>query len=263
LLWQIVSRSAAPIRRGLPWVAACVLLLASACRPEPSHGTGSARISVSLSFAGWASAIDQVLLTVSPGGGPTFAPIQAVLQRSDQLWSAYLGAVPAGASRQFDLVARDGQGQVLCVGSGRADITAGGTALVSMVLQPPPPAAFRNSGPAFDFLAASASNVVAGQKVKVEAEAHDPDGGPVGLLWSASCGVFETPNSATTNWIPPSGGQSRCRLTVTASDSYGSSATAEVTITITPQGGYRYANCGSGSTTAMRQGAAAANAVPK
>jgi hypothetical protein len=244
-----MSMTQSPASRPLGLAALLALVaLAGACgkaRPVPDRGdAGAARFKlVSATLAG---APASVTLTVTQGDDTWFPPIVAQLSppAPDQ-WTGYATGIPAGLGRQFSVEVRDAGGNLLQVGTAKADVTPAGIAYVFMALQPPvPPTPFVNSAPVLDLLTASSIWVAPGLTVKLTAAAHDPDPlDAVSYRWSATCaldpacftatgcGGFDDPASAAVIWTAP-GVADSCRLSLTVQDTNQASVGAALPVDV-------------------------------
>jgi hypothetical protein len=212
---------------------------------------GAARIGVTINAA-TAVNLDQITLTVSDNGNaPTFTPIVADLTNNDLskklAWSGYVQGIPAGTLRKFDVVAKQ-LGVTVFSGSAFADVAAGGTTAVSLILQGPNDGGFSNYLPIVDSLSSSASTVVVGTTpppaaVALTFTAHDPDvGSSMTFQWTSDCvGTSFSSASGTvaaganaTSWSPPASvpASGACTLTLKVTDNVGGSVTAVLGVQI-------------------------------
>src|SRR5215467_11231157 len=151
------------MKRNLAVVTAITLAaIGVSCSKEKP--TGAAKIGVTVSTAATATSIVKMTLTVGPGTGtPTFTPIVTDLTNNDLTnklaWSAFVQGIPAGTGRTFHIDAFNSANAVIYTGNAVADIVAGGTANVFLVLQGPNDGGFNNSLPVVDSLTSSASLV--------------------------------------------------------------------------------------------------------
>jgi hypothetical protein len=220
-------------------VAACLATLVAGCNgqhavPSPEdevQATGSARIAITLGNG--IPTLKLLRLTVTPGNGPSFAPIVVDIQQNNGTWNTFVTGIPAGPDRLFEGVALDANGQILGSGSGESDITAGESAAVSFVIQLASPPPVVTSVPVLDEVAVPTTTVAPGSTTTLQATAHDPDGGLVTYLWTATCGGFDNPSQSTVAWTAPLTDPTTCVLTITVSDGVGASAAAFLTMTVT------------------------------
>ena len=192
---------------------------------KPQQPKGEAKIGVNIN-ALTAVTIDHMTLTIgvdATSGAPSFPNIVTSLTNNDLTkklsWSAYVQGIPAGTQRVFTIQAFDVSNTLLYSGSTHADITAGATASVSIVIQGTNDGGFQNSLPVVDSLASSANLVVVGTTpapapVSLSFVAHDPDSGAtLSYAWASDCsgGSFDAPTGAyvagttqTVHWTAPS-----------------------------------------------------------
>jgi hypothetical protein len=185
----------------LPWLAAGLVWIVSACQPEAP--TGAVQFLGRLEQALSASDVTRVAVTVS---APDMAPLTTELLKTDGQWSGRLGRIPAGAERTFTAEAFGSDGTKLYAGQVTGiPILQGKTALVALTLQQvgaPPP--FSNAVPVIDALVSSASGVSPGERVTLGATAHDPNASDsLTYTWTASAGVLGSASSPTTTWTAP------------------------------------------------------------
>ena len=212
-----------------------VALLGIGCSNNSAEvAKGFARVGVQMS-ALQQSDVKSGTLTVGAGTGtPTFNNIVMEMSKdSNSDWTAYVTDIPAGAGRTFHIEACDTAGRCdwqidagdhLYKGDATANIVAGATAQVYMLLQQiAPPNSFNNHAPVIDTLTASAAIVVPGTTVTLAVTAHDPDTASnannkiSGYVWAASCGALTNATSQTPTWTAPAT-DGTCSITVTVSD---------------------------------------------
>lgn len=215
-------------KRGCWRFAAAVVLtaaLAIRCAPESQPGLGNARVALSGTAAGTAFA--RVALTVSPGGGGTFAPIVVELSWDGMRWEAFIAGIPAGPARQFEVVASDSAGVPIFSGFVTSDVPANSADVVlQMELQPvSPPGGLAISVPSVDMLWASSASVPPGGTVTLGVSASASAGTPLVYLWQDTCsGTFAPASAPSTTWTAPAAPAS-CQLVITVGDGNGSSVT--------------------------------------
>jgi len=188
---------------------------------------------VDLSISTGALQVARVVVTISAGGGEPFEPIVATPSFDGTRWTLSVNGVPAGAQREFDVVAWDGSGQVSAAGSARADVSPGGRLLVVVLLQQPAPPPLVNEAPVVEAIWASPGAVTAGGVAYVGATAYDPNpADAVSYRWAASCGTFDDPALAETTWRAPASAGTSCTLSITVSDVLGASVETWFTLSV-------------------------------
>ncbi len=211
-------------RRLLP----LLVVAAGSCAPAVDPGPG-----VDLMISTGALQVGRVEVTISAGGGEPFDPIVATPTFDGTRWTLSVNGVPAGAQRQFDVVAWDGGGQVSAAGSVRADVSPGGRLHVVVLLQQPAPPPLVNEAPVVEAIWASPGGVMAGGAALVGATAHDPNpADAVSYRWGASCGTFDDPALAETTWRAPAAAGTSCTLSITVSDVAGASVATWFTLAV-------------------------------
>jgi hypothetical protein len=212
-----------------------VALLAAAVVGCSDGRTGNATgaVRVRLAFAALDPQVTEVVVTIRPGDGPVFEPIEAQLSQGSAGWTASVSGVPAGLGRVTEVVASGAGGVPLYGGSGKADILAGAVAELVVLLGPEAavePGA--NSAPAIDYLSASQGSVPPGASIRLEAGAHDPDPyDSVSLAWGASCGSFDSLDRSVVVWRAPAV-ERTCLVSLRASDTVGASSETFLPITV-------------------------------
>lgn len=199
--------------------------------PPAAVQHGSAQVLGSLQQAAAAGRVTEVRLTLSAEDMPSRV---VPLVNEDGQWGGIIGQIPAGPNRTFSAVALDASGTRLFEGEATGiTILADQTVVVVLTLQelnPPPP--FGNSVPAITSLIASPSTVAPGGSVSLVATAEDEDAGDtLTYEWTAPSGSFGSPGSLSTTWTAPSS-TGPVPLTLTVTDSQGSSAAVSLTITV-------------------------------
>ena len=208
---------------------AAILVLTSAAAgcggAKTDAGSGSARVTAAC-VGRAAVAIAGVSVTVRKGDGADFAPIPSELAKDGSEWSGSIFGIPAGGGRQFDVVARDSDGEELCWGSAKSDVVAGEEASISVALLDDV-----SSRLTILSLVASQSMVAPGASASVAVVASDADGGgTLRYQWNATCGAFGSPTLAATSWTAPAA-EGSCQLSVSVTSSHGT-VTAYVTIAV-------------------------------
>jgi hypothetical protein len=240
-----------------------VATFAAGCSGSAKTSDAVSKGDVRVAVSGMSSLQTDVVtmtLTVGQGTGtPTFPNIVLPMSKnSNGEWTGYATGIPAGTGRTFHVEAKDAAAVIAYVGDGTANITAGGTALVYMMLQQPTPANnFNNHAPVIDTLTSTAGTVLPGATVNLTVTAHDPDTATdaanhiSGFLWTATCGTLTGANTATPSWQAPVGADTTCTLSVTVADVCpstqpaicASSVTASLVIQVTtPQSGNAQVN---------------------
>jgi|GEM_PF-1350993 len=199
--------------------------------------TGSARISVSASTQAILSQISEIDLSIDQGTPALAAPITAVLTKAANgtQWTASVGGIPTGTGRVFTATALNGTTPIYR-GQTNVAITAGGTAIVVIILQelnvPPGPT---NYAPVISAISSSDSLVVPGSVVTLAFAASDPDNNyPLAYVWGSTCtgtggnGTFAASASGslaaattntTTQWTAPGNNGVTCTLSIKVTDS--------------------------------------------
>jgi hypothetical protein len=223
--------------------------------PKQSTPSGNAKVGVSIN-AQQATNIVTVKLTVSTdatSSNPLAAPIVTTLTNNDPSkklnWGGYVQGIPAGTNRIFLVEAYDGSSpapKVIYSGTGKADITAGSTATVYLLLQGPDDGGFTNNLPRIDTLTASSTLVTVGTTpppapVALYFHATDPDAAAtLTYQWTDNCAgtSFDLPSistglvsplAATVLWTPPTTAGT-CTLTLKVADSAGGTVTTYLAI---------------------------------
>jgi hypothetical protein len=188
--------------RSLASLCAAVALTAGVgCTQTPTKPAGSARIA--LSTAALAPSVVEVIVTIGPGSAQDFTPFSASLTKGQDSWSGFIPHIPAGSQRTFDVVANDASHQLVQSGSTKADVKAGETAMVVVILGTPSGPVYGNKAPVIQAITATSSRVPPGGTVGLHVEAKDPDGDPITHLWSAACGTFDDAGKSSPVWTAP------------------------------------------------------------
>jgi len=197
-----------------------------------SRATGFAQVDAVFTDS-VSAGIARMILTVSAGEGPAFTPITVPLQPSGPAWTVYVTGIPAGPGREFEVTALDAGGAALYQGSGKADVLAGATATVTIHLGGSSPP-YGNTVPVLDSVSSSAKTILPGGTVRVRVVAHDEDPAVVlGYAWTASCGSFDLPSSASATWTAPATDPATCQLTISVADGKGATASATLSVEVT------------------------------
>lgn len=203
--------------------------------PPPTEETPPA--SGSVQFAGAipqalaGDDVTRVTVTLTATGAPTTT---TTLTLANGAWGGMLYQVPAGTDRTFTAEAFNAEGVLRYRGQATGvTITAGETAVVAITLQSidtAPP--FDNTVPCIDSLVASASTVLPGGSITLQATAHDPDvNDTLTYAWTATGGGFGSAGTTTTTWTAPQT-SGAFTLTLTVTDSRGASASINISVNV-------------------------------
>ncbi|RKG90038.1 Kelch repeat-containing protein [Corallococcus terminator] len=205
-----------------------------ACSPdtaEPVPETGDVRFISAVPQALAGDEVTRVTVTLT---APGVATSTTVLTKSADSWSGTLYQVPAGTQRTFTAEAFAADGSLRYRGVATdVTITAGTTSVVAITLQAlNVPGPFDNSAPCIDSLVASASTVLPGGTLSLQATAHDADTSDTfTYAWTATGGTFGSATLATTTWTAPATA-GVVTLTLTVTDSRGATAVIRINITV-------------------------------
>ncbi|RYZ40438.1 MAG: kelch-like protein [Myxococcaceae bacterium] len=204
-----------------------------ACTPdtEPAPETGDVRFISAVPQALAGDEVTRVTVTLTATGVPTST---AVLTKSADGWSGTLYQVPAGPQRTFTAEAFAADGSLRYRGAAtNVTITAGTTSVVAITLQAlNVPGPFDNSAPCIDSLVASASSVLPGGTLSLQATAHDADAADTfTYAWTATGGTFGSASLGSTTWTAPAT-PGVVTLTLTVTDSRGATAVIRINITV-------------------------------
>ncbi|MCY1042874.1 kelch-like protein [Corallococcus sp. bb12-1] len=205
-----------------------------ACSPdtdEPVPETGDVRFISAVPQALAGDEVTRVTVTLT---APGVATSTTVLTKSTDSWSGTLYQVPAGTQRTFTAEAFAADGSLRYRGAATdVTITAGTTSVVAITLQAlNVPGPFDNSAPCIDSLVASASTVLPGGTLSLQATAHDADTSDTfTYAWTATGGTFGSATLATTTWTAPATA-GVVTLTLTVTDSRGATAVIRINITV-------------------------------
>jgi arylsulfatase B len=152
--------------------------------------------------------------------------------------SATIGGIPAGTGYSIALTATSAEGNTTFTGSAKFEVTAGGSASVTVRLRGTSTGGNGsvtvngtiNVNPVIDELSVSPLTVYVGSSITLSAVGRDPDEGPAPLTyyWSASQGVVDDPIAASTTLASANPGTATVTLTVSDGDG-AASATRTVT----------------------------------
>ncbi|RKH41037.1 Kelch repeat-containing protein [Corallococcus llansteffanensis] len=175
--------------------------------------------------------VARVTVTLTASGVPTSTTVLAL---TDGAWSGTLYQVPVGTNRTFTAEAFGADGSLRYRGQATGvAITSGATAVVAITLQSlQTGGTFDNTTPIIDSLVASASTVLPGGTLSLQATAHDPDpSDTITYAWTATDGTFGSAGAGATTWKAPATGGTFA-LTLTVTDSRGAAATLRVDVTV-------------------------------
>lgn len=209
---------------------------------------GSATLSIPLAV----DDLTRVEVTVTGSGIDN--PIVAALSIQAETATGVVGKIPAGADRTFRVDAyRDTD--LVCTGSGMADIVSGEVATVIVVLQCNPDAedvgaaevnGTFNFPPRIESASADAAAILVSGTVNLSVAAADPNSGDeLVFAWSSDDGTFSDPTNASTAWTAPDTTGSET-LTIVVTDNHGASTSLDVSIDVilcTGALGPQSANC--------------------
>jgi len=217
------------VRCGRALAAALALWSLSGCNAgqileQAKLRTGDAQ---ALAVVDATAGVVRVTLTVSPGDGPTFTPIEVELRNTGDGWSIHVTGIPGGPGRRFDAVAFDASGAPILTGSAKADVVPGSIPLLSIVLHGTP---YQAALPTLDYVSASATSVDPYAVVDVQVSARGPTA--LGYAWTSTCGSFDAPSRASCRWRAPASGGLSCDLTVTVRDATGNSVADRFTVSV-------------------------------
>ena len=201
-------------------------LMIGGCHPS-ADPMGQAQVSV---LALSTSDVAKVNLTVT---GPAFSqPMVFSLFKQSNLWGGLLGGLPAGGNAMFTASASDNTGAEIFHGqASNVTIVAGQIVTVAITAQQTSaPTPFSNATPVIDALVVSATDVVPGAVVQLQATAHDPNpGDTITYLWTAAAGTLSATNTPNVSWTAPAS-EGSYEIDIKVTDNHGASATTSVTI---------------------------------
>lgn len=231
--------------------AICMAAAISGCSgTAKTDAKGGARVSVDASAFAAQGDVAKITVNVSGAGIPA-GGISVDLTKSSAgfSWSGFLDGLPAGAARTFEATAFHLNGTALYRGQTAVNIEAGKTAVVVIVLQDlTAPGNQTENAPAITALTASDTNPIpstatAPSRVSLSVTAADRNtpAAPLSYLWTSSCasavvdnGAFDLATSASPIWTAPltTPGPTTCTLSVTVTNSKGTSVKTFLTITV-------------------------------
>ncbi|NNB85442.1 Kelch repeat-containing protein [Corallococcus exiguus] len=203
---------------------------------EPERETGNVRFVSAVPQALAGDEITRVTVTLTASGVPSAT---TVLTKGTDGWSGTMYQVPAGTQRTFTAEAFAADGALRYRGAASdVTITAGTTSIVAITLQAlNGPGPFDNSAPCIDSLVASASSILPGGSISLQATAHDPDASDsITYAWTSADGTFGSPTLTSTTWTAPVT-PGVYGLTLTVTDSRGATATIRIDITVISKDG--------------------------
>ena len=209
-----------------------ILLLLSvgfaACgRPPAGHG----RVLVNVHTQGLsASDVQRMVVTIS---GPSFHDITQELLLENGVWQDFIGKIPVGPNRTFQVKAFDGSNTVLYEGQlSGVTVTEQDQTLVFVLQQKTPPTPFSNTVPEITGLVLSKSQVAPGDSVSLTSTAQDPySNDTLTYQWTATGGSFQNATNSVSIWTAPTS-IGTYTITLNVSDNRGGSVTASVNIQV-------------------------------
>ncbi len=192
-------------------------LLMMHCNSEPADDSSSGRGTVTLSV----TAADVARVGVSITASHISAPIELDLAPVAGEWVGLIDGIPAGPAVTFAAAAFDDDGAQVYEGTATADIVAGETLSVALLLQQSSaPDPFANTPPFIDTVVISDYAVAPSESVDIVVTASDADGDALTFAWTATDGSFDDASAASPSWTAPAttGPQS---LSVTVDDGRG------------------------------------------
>ena len=218
-------------------VLAVATLIIGGCHSS-ADPAGQARVSV---LALSAADVAEVNLTVT---GPAFPqPMVFSLFKQSNQWGGLLGGLPAGGNALFTASASDTTGTEVFRGqAANVSIVAGQIVTVAITAQQTStPTPFSNATPVIDALVVSATDVVPGAVVQVQATAHDPNpGDTLTYLWTAAAGTLSATNTPNGNWSAPAS-EGSYELSIKVTDNHAASATTSVIVRVANANGKGHA----------------------
>ena len=195
------------------------------------HSSATPAGQVQVSILALASAdVAKVDLTVT---GPAFSqPMVFSLFKKSNQWGGLLGGLPAGGNAVLSASASDNTGTEIFHGQA-SNVTIVASQVVAVVItaqQTSAPAPFSNATPVIDSLVVSATDVVPGAVVELQATAHDPNAGDtLTTLWTAVAGTLSATDTLSVAWTAPAS-EGSYELDLKVTDNHGVSATTSVAI---------------------------------
>lgn len=208
------------------YVVFLTLMIAIGCDNDSDRDgpVGSAKISISR-LALLAENIARLKITVS---GNNISPVIEMEVENSQngAWSGLINDIPVGDGVTFHAEAFDSENTLIYSGSAtEVSIIPDQTIQVILILQQvDPPAGFENGVPRFESLVVSASQVVPGTTVEIQARASDPDQETMEYGWLPADECFDRTDVLSVVWTAP-GAEGVYELTVSATDPKGARAT--------------------------------------
>ena len=234
-------------------------VFAAGCNSKPTElAKGNAKVSVNFSSAAAVIAdVARIDVDIS-GGNPAMTAFTVTLTKASNgtQWTGNITGIPAGTGRIFHAAAFKADNTKIYEGSTTADITAGGTATIIIVLQESNPAGGpTNFAPVISAVSSSDSIVPAGTSITLSFVAFDPDNNyPLTYNWGSSCtgtggnGAFDvttgslpapvapaTTVGATAHWTAPGTNGVLCTLSIKVTDSNNIQGPSSVTTFLTIQ----------------------------
>jgi hypothetical protein len=216
------------------WLALAILLLGGCGRGSLEGGGGIKLMIAPATFPSSTLSVAGAMLTVSPGAGPAFQAFTVPLSPDGADLGATLIGIPAGPGRHFSVDAYDAQSALVATGSTDADVVAGAASVLVVVMNQLPSPSLSVETPTIDLLTMTLDTVSVLGTVDFTVSAHDQNGNPAVVAWSATCGSFSTdPTADAVTWVAPAV-VGTCSVSVTASVASGSTVTTSIPITVVP-----------------------------
>ncbi len=245
---RVPSSTEAPMIRTLALTALCALALLASCAERTSPTGGAlfgARFPTNL-----ATASDVTSVTVVVTGPELAQPVVSTLSKNSNgiEWdSSIVGLPPTGVGTNsdqpltFSAVGFNSQGNRIFSGSASADIVAGQSTVVMIVLQEVNPTpGVTEYAPIIESIIASAPTVDALGTEQIQAAAYSPLNKPLAYQWTASAGAFGSPTALSTSWTAPVD-PGPVTLTLTVSDNGGAApqlfTSESIVLTVLPTSG--------------------------
>jgi len=219
-------------------LVAALAAVACGCAPGEVHGSGGRTQHIVLDVSRIAlSQLDITRVDLTISGPGIAAPIVTPLERgAGAVWSGSVNGIPAGAARLFRADAFDGAGAIVYQGQALADVPAGATLSLSLVLQDPPPSP-EDGLPALS-VELERDQVSPSTPVSVRAVTSGADAAALTFAWDARCpgstetGSFADPGSSSTTWTSPAAQPLSCVLSIRVGNAQGSSVTVYVAVQV-------------------------------
>lgn len=214
---------------------AVVAITLGGCHPTVDPTTGQARVSI---LALSAADVAKVNLTVN---GPALQqPMVFSLFQEGNAWGGLIGGIPAGGNATFTASAHDGSGTEIFHGQA-SNVTIAAGQIVTVVItaqQTTAPTPFSNAVPVIDSLVVSATDVVPGAEVQLQATAHDPNpGDTIVYLWTAAAGILSANHAPNVQWTAPTS-EGSYELAIQVTDNHGASATTSIIVHVANANGH-------------------------